>query len=503
MSSSITKNSTIVNDNSDKDKNNTINTFSRNFTKSYMGLKYGNIYYNNSKNNESNNYNNKPNKTIQNNIIISNKNNNNKNIKLNSFAEIEYQFNDSQIKDSNIKFNNNLPEKNIINKNNDNNINKKNKVKKIYNILSNNNSNLNLKNNTYINKNILYKNNNNNIKLGLNNKKLKKNLSNFNSFFKRLSYYQKEREKNMNVLRNRTFEKENSQMKNKPEISKYSILLSKTIKREPLYAKKPLNEEKNLDNNFQKFYNKNMSENNDNIIIINSNKNNNKKIEEKYDKFYEDNINWKKNLEEKNNEKRNKNKKIDEEIIGKYSFTPILNKKSIYIVDKLNRDSTIDYDVNNNFYYYDNKKELLDRLKLRLKPIISDISENRINRPYINTKSTLLKRTLSDLNITKRFNNNKTTKNKEYKINYKVNKKKYELSKNEKIKEEKKPKKNKNKKSEENYLLQKLKEIKKENENKKKELYKLNIRQGGAWNEEVLNNVIPMKKCGHIIEGLL
>lgn len=49
MSSSLTKSSTIMNDNTDKDKTNTINTFSRNFTKCYNGLKFQH-----SKNNDNN-----------------------------------------------------------------------------------------------------------------------------------------------------------------------------------------------------------------------------------------------------------------------------------------------------------------------------------------------------------------------------------------------------------------------------------------------------------------
>ena len=52
-------------------------------------------------------------------------------------------------------------------------------------------------------------------------------------------------------------------------------------------------------------------------------------------------------------------------------------------------------------------------------------------------------------------------------------------------------------------MIIKIKELKKEKDNKKKELYKLNVRQGTAWNEEVINNIIPKQKCGHIIEGLL
>jgi len=61
------------------------------------------------------------------------------------------------------------------------------------------------------------------------------------------------------------------------------------------------------------------------------------------------------------------------------------------------------------------------------------------------------------------------------------------------------------KKKYEYYLQQKFKEMKKpKSKNKdKKELYKLNIRQNTAWNRDFINSVIPRKKYGHIIQGLL
>ena len=120
-----------------------------------------------------------------------------------------------------------------------------------------------------------------------------------------------------------------------------------------------------------------------------------------------------------------------------------------------------------------------------------------------------MKRTLSDIYITKRNNNNilcETVRNKDYKINFKENRKdknkNYKENKEEK-KEEKSLNKKLNKKRKGNDLLDKIKKLKNEKENKQKELYKINVRQGTAWNQEVINNIIPRKKCGFIIEGLL
>jgi hypothetical protein len=114
-----------------------------------------------------------------------------------------------------------------------------------------------------------------------------------------------------------------------------------------------------------------------------------------------------------------------------------------------------------------------------------------------------MKRTLSDIYITKRNNNNilcKTVKNKEK--GKKDKSKNYKENKEEK-KEEKSKNKKSNKKKKGNDLLDKIKKLKNEKENKQKELYKINVRQGTAWNQEVINNIIPRKKYGHIIEGLL
>ena len=500
-----------MNDNTDKDKTNTINTFSRNFTKCYNGLKFQH-----SKNNDNNTIG-----TKNNNTIITNNNNtitikNNKEAKLDKFdplAEFEFFYDDSQNMNSNKKEEVKLNKVVINNKNNN----------KLMFKPKNNNNNLpvsklslnNNKNNNSISspnpklsqiQSFLNKSKNNSTK-----NKPKKNLNvktNYGSFMDNLKIYEEKREKNMNNLRSISLEKLNSEIRNKPKISKNSNLLMKHIKREPLYQKKPFDEEKNLDKNFENFYSKNFNDNS-NSAILKSPKMNEKIIEEKFSKFYEDNIKWKKNLEEINNNKRNNNIKNNEDKIENYTFRPTLDKNSIYIVDKLNRNRTIDYDLNN-IYEYENQKELLDKMKTRLKPMLNNIRNLSISRPYINKKSSLMKRTLSDIYITKRNNNNilcKTVRNKDCMINFKEKGKK-DKSKNfkenkEEEKEEKSKNKKTNKKKKGNDLLNKINKLKNEKENKQKELYKINVRQGTAWNQEVINNIIPRKKCGFIIEGLL
>jgi len=510
MSSSLTKSSTILNDNTDKDK--TINTFSRNFTKCYNGIKFSH-----NKNNENNTI-----VTNNNNTLIANNNNNNtitiKNNKeakldnLDPLAEFEFFYDDSQNMNSNkkeeIKLN-----KVVINNKNNNKLMFQPKNKNKNSATSNLSLNYNKKNNSITSQNsklsqtqsLLNKSKNNSTK-----NKPKKSLNtktNYNSFLDNLKVYKEKKEKSMNNLRKKSLAKTNSEMRNKPKLSKNSYMLVKSKKREPLYQKKPFDEEKNLDKNFIDFYSKNFFVNSTSSILK-SPKMNDKIVEKKFSKFYEDNIKWKKNLEEINNNKRNINIKKNEDKIGSYTFRPTLDKNSIYIVDKLNRDRTIDYDLNN-IYEYENQKELLEKMKTRLRPMINDIRNLSISRPYINKKSSLMKRTLSDIYITKRnnINNNnnlcKTVRNNNFKENGRKDKSKNGKENKEEKKEEKSINKQLNKKKKGNDLLDKINKLKNEKENKEKELYKINVRQGTAWNQEVINNIIPRKKYGYIIEGLL
>lgn len=89
MSSSITKNTTISNDNKEKVKNKKINTFSKN--KSHkLFIHHKNTVKNNNKINSTNN-----NKTT----TTSNYNNYSNQLNINTLLEFEFFFNESQNKD--------------------------------------------------------------------------------------------------------------------------------------------------------------------------------------------------------------------------------------------------------------------------------------------------------------------------------------------------------------------------------------------------------------------
>ena len=514
MSSKNIQNSSTLNQNKEKDnnKNNNsnnninINSFSNDFNKCFNKYKYS------KKTNDNNDdINNK-------NITTSNKNSNSNQLNINSFAEFEFFYNDSQKKNNNIKQNTKLNKTNSTKTKE--NIFKKGRKPQNNHTVSNNKINNKLKNNDFnspMNKVLsiktqLYDNKFKERKPSQ--KKIKKNFSekNFEIFLQNVKEYQKKKETKINNIRSKSLEKENDEIKKHPIISKNSLLLIKNNKRQPLYQKRPLNEEKNLDKNFNSFYSKNFYENSENANMMVKSPLNNKTIDAKFSKFYQDNLNWKKKIQDKNDNKRSNKNQIYEEYIGNYSFRPELNKNSINIVDKMNRNRSINYDINDNIYDNETEKELIDKLKVKLKPIISYYYNNK---PYVNKRTVYLQRSKSDNNMRKNiyhnynYKTNQSIKNKNYKINYKMNEKKYKKAKKEGKKEEKIEKKGKinkkelEKKERDFYLIIKIKELKKEKDNKKKELYKLNVRQGTAWNEEVINNIIPKQKCGHIIEGLL
>ena len=526
MSSSVIINSNINNIN--KEKKNSINEFSNNFNKCFNKLKYSKaISDNNKENNSSKNENNK----------------NNTNQK-NTLMEFEIIMNDSKEKalqskqknkvnkaktiDNKTKNNKNKKNINEAKKSNTvqiipkqqenkNNIKKNNTIQSIPNkpkSLNNKNSFNTQSQKTLIIKSQLYQNKYKS-RQPKNYKRLNKNLSRnisekniIKNFLENVKTYQIKKEENLKNKRDESLAKEDSQIKSCPDISKNSILLCKNLTRPPLYQKPPLDDEKKLAGFFKSFYSKNFEDNKNNTFNVKSPLNN-KAIEKRYQKFYTNNITWKKRIDEINDDKRNNKKKIYEESIDSCSFKPSLDKNSLNIVDKLNRNKSFNY-TDNNIYDLENDKELIDRLKTKLKPIIINCYMNSSNKPYINKKSALLNKTFSYNDIRKKIYHNynfktKKNENKNYKIDYKLSEKKFKCIKKEEKKEtiNKSKKDNSNKKGKDFYLLLKIKEVRKEKEEKKRELYKLNIRPGTAWNLESINNIIPRQKCNHIIEGLL
>ena len=394
--------------------------------------------------------------------------NNNKKLKINSISELEFLYNDSQVKTTITNKHIKLKKKNLIN-------------------LSTNN----------INSTSEFLTSQKNKKLSRQNKS-----NSFNNFWKSVNQHEEERKTRINNLKAQITKIQNAQMLSKPKISKRSITLASSKRRNPLYLKKPLNEEIYLESDFLKFYKKNL----DFTYNGKMSSDDEKKIQEKFNKFYEDNITWKNQRNDRIMSVRNE--KFENSKKNNYSFKPAINKNSIRLVKKLEKINSI-YSDDSNLINPEYEQELLDQLKIKLKPVLNecfDFYNKRI--PYVNKRSRILVR-----NSSKNFKTKNLSKSKTY-----TNLSNTNITKRDKIfknipKEEKK---NDNldvineqikngvvKRSYENYLLYRFREIENLNNKNKKELYKLNIRQGTSWNPEVVNYIIPKRNFGFIIEGLL
>ena len=340
----------------------------------------------------------------------------------------------------------------------------------------------------------------------------------FESFLERVKEKQKNKEFHINNIRCKSLENEMSEMNIHPEINKRSLILLKKRNRKPLYQQKPLNEEKNLDKNFQNFYEKSLKENQTNTFNIKNHKykNNKNNAEEKYNKFYEEKIKWKKNVEQKNKNRKLNIEQEYQEFIDNFPFKPYINKKSINIVNKLNKKKSIENNCCNNFYENGNSRESLDKFKTKLKPIINEYYNIKNNNPYLFKKNKTFKRTYSEINfkqindIDDVINNNKikNIKNKNIfkpKINYKLNEKKYINSKNKDKNKNGELNNNLKTNEKEYYLMNQIEEINKQKiiKNERENLYKLNVRPGSAWNKEVVNKITPLRQYDQIIENFL
>ena len=343
----------------------------------------------------------------------------------------------------------------------------------------------------------------------------------FESFLERVKEKQKMKELHINNIRCKSIENETSEMNVHPKMNKTSINLLKNMNRKPLYQEKPLNEEKNLEKDFQNFYAKTLKDNQANPYLINTNNKKKKDIayiNDKYNKFYEDKIKWKNNVEQKNKNRKLLVEQENDEYIENFPFKPSLNKKSIYIANnKLYRNRSIENfsNNNNNFFETGNESETLNKFKTKLKSIINNFyNYNNNHQPILNRKNGKFKRTESEIDFNKNLNinnvNNKYIKKKQKpKINYKLNEKKY-VSKQMNNIIEKKEMHNNNNINERDYLLEQKEGFKIKSQNKQKEseydkedLYKLNVRPGAAWNNEVVNKITPLKKYESLIEDLI
>ena len=274
----------------------------------------------------------------------------------------------------------------------------------------------------------------------------------------------------------------------RPKISQKPIEIAKKFERFPLYENPPLNEIKFVSKSFQYFYDCNKDEQNKNSTNNKKVKNFSiKEIEKKFANFYEDNLKWKKNIMQANeNIRKLKEAQLNEDI-SKIPFKPNLNKKSLKMAN------LIKISYSQNFYEERLNKEKLDIFKLKIKPIM--LNKFRNKSEFITKKKThynkinnrlLLNKSTSYNNFKNKINIGVIHIDKIEKTIYKNNEKKSNFNSKKK-----------------NKILDFKKANEEEKNEKKRICYKLNVRQGGAWNQNVVNNIVFKKNQQYIVEGVL
>jgi len=330
----------------------------------------------------------------------------------------------------------------------------------------------------------------------------------FDIFLEREKGQQRKKGSHINDIRSKSLEGKFNDFSNSSQFYKKSFICISSIKRRPLYQARPLYEEKNLEKIYKEFYNRALKENQTNSLIKYS-PCDELNLDEKYNNFYKDKIKWKENVEKKNNIRKLKMEQKYESFIDGLSFKPKLNKNSLYMANKLKRKSNnLIYNIN--YYEEGHEREAMNKYKIKLKPVINNAYNYKDHIPYFNKRNQGLKRNLSEIIINKKNKNNSNAKNinKNYKINYKLEEKKFGKQKNNICVKEKNInnnfKKMKNINQNENYngLKEKINSLKNGSckGNPKPELYKLNIRKGCAWNQNVINEVVIDNKFEEFIQ---
>ena len=314
----------------------------------------------------------------------------------------------------------------------------------------------------------------------------------FSEFWSSVQEHEKEKNDKINNLKKRILIKQNKELKYRPSISKRSLTLANLKKRQPFYLKKPLNEERNLDGSFLKFYKK--------LNLKNKEKIDEQKTQEKFNKFYQDNIKWKSNIIKYNQLVYDKNR-INSFIQKDFTFKPIIDKNSIKIVKELDKFNQLTLDSYNDLNNFEIDKKIMEQFKLKIKPVLNEYLDKKNKKvPYVNRRS---------YNLVKSLTQGKSVKNLYRNRLYQVIPRKNLITEEQKdnliSKEEndnerlKFPK----KRTYEKYILQKLKEGNRLEQEDKKDIYKLNIMQGTATNNTYANKIMSNKKYSYIIEDFM
>ena len=302
-----------------------------------------------------------------------------------------------------------------------------------------------------------------------------------NDFIKRAKEHEKKRQYHLEKMRAENFNKEMLNMKSKPFISTSSKILYNKINKKPLYEDNRVKDIKSGKKKFKTFYN-HLEKNN---IISNRNNSANiilkKNISKKNNDFYYKEMIWEKR-KNKNLEQLKENKTISKDETSRIQINKIsqlinegFNYNKLSVTQRINDDSQIRH---------------------FLKPILSKYF------PILKKKELKKSSSVPKLNYRIFINKNNKNNNK-IKPNPKINK-------NTKIITNKNLNKNSNfdlydKMNEEGiHWSKKLKKLEKGRNKNIEELYKINIREDGAWNANTMNelyfNIFNYKFVNSVID---
>ena len=220
----------------------------------------------------------------------------------------------------------------------------------------------------------------------------------------------------------------------------------------------------------------------------------NKSMDMKYAKFYEKEKKWKITVEQKREAKRYINKKIYDNSINELTFRPKISKNSRDIAQRLQILQNENSCNRNNFYENGFDVDNLDKFKIKIKSIVNSLYNYDKCNFFITKKKDKINKFSSKKNkISEKneFQQKKTPKiSKIYKkpiISEILGWPKFEE------KKVKRDSKNDNLENKSKNLL----------EMKRLDLYKLNIRQGTSWNNNIVNSVTSRRNDYPLVNKII
>ena len=330
------------------------------------------------------------------------------------------------------------------------------------------------------------------------------------SFLDREKKFLISKEIHLNHLRSKSFEKEMCELYIHPQISKKSEILLKKIKRSPLYEKSKYISKSKSKANY-------LTEEKDQKHIIknfSSPKNLKYKTEmdERYKKFYQDKLKWKKEKEEINSKIKIKKEIFEEKLSDNYNFSPSISKNSQHIIRKIKKNRSQDILSNTTFYENGIEIENIDKFKSKLKYVLSNVHNysgfmHSLNQKKMSRVGAKQKKKTNDDDMNYKINENMKNQLKFYYRLSEMITKKYKVDNrkdNNQTNYYNKYKIKNGKKSLDNCYEYKLMHSNKNKIRKgKADLYKLNIRQGMAWNKNVINTITSKPRNEQIIKSVL